>query len=185
MTSQALADELEVSTRTILRDVDAMTEAGLPIIVHQGNQGGIELGFNYRTRLTGLDADEAEALGLLLNFAQPYAEQLGLSKPAQRAAKKLVESMPDNVRQTISRAMDRYLVSAREPDDDSRLQAMALAVRERRVVYLRSKSVEPQRIQPVALSYDQHGWHVVDSVQRDQPISMTDWHDINVSSHTH
>ena len=54
MTSRALAEETEVTPRTILRDVDAMTEAGLPIIVHQGNKGGIELGFNYRTRLTGL-----------------------------------------------------------------------------------------------------------------------------------
>lgn len=54
LTSAQLASELEVSCRTILRDVDAMTEAGLPIIVYQGNQGGIELGFNYRTRLTGL-----------------------------------------------------------------------------------------------------------------------------------
>ena len=46
LTSAQLASELEVSSRTILRDVDAMTEAGLPIIVYQGNQGGIELGFN-------------------------------------------------------------------------------------------------------------------------------------------
>ncbi len=53
MTCAALARELEVATRTILRDVDALTEAGLPIIVLQGNRGGIELGFNYRTRLTG------------------------------------------------------------------------------------------------------------------------------------
>ncbi len=45
-TSAQLAAELEVARRTILRDVDALTEAGLPIIVYQGNQGGIELGFN-------------------------------------------------------------------------------------------------------------------------------------------
>ena len=43
MTSVQLAEELEVSRRTILRDVDALTEAGLPVIVFQGNQGGIEL----------------------------------------------------------------------------------------------------------------------------------------------
>ena len=44
MTSTSLAKEVEVSVRTILRDVDAMTEAGLPIVVHRGNGGGIELG---------------------------------------------------------------------------------------------------------------------------------------------
>ncbi|MGE3178066.1 MAG: HTH domain-containing protein, partial [Vicinamibacterales bacterium] len=43
LTSAALARELEVARRTILRDVDALTEAGLPIVVHQGNRGGIEL----------------------------------------------------------------------------------------------------------------------------------------------
>lgn len=53
-TSVQLAQELEVAPRTILRNVDAMTEAGLPIIDLQGNGGVIELGFNYRTRLTGL-----------------------------------------------------------------------------------------------------------------------------------
>jgi predicted DNA-binding transcriptional regulator YafY len=44
MTSTQLAQELEVAPRTILRDVDAMTEAGLPVLVHKGNAGGIELG---------------------------------------------------------------------------------------------------------------------------------------------
>ncbi len=72
MNSADLAGELEVSRRTILRDVDAMTEAGLPIVVHQGNRGGIELGFNYRTRLTGLAADEAEALGVILARVRTY-----------------------------------------------------------------------------------------------------------------
>jgi predicted DNA-binding transcriptional regulator YafY len=94
-TARQLASELEVAPRTILRDVDAMTEAGLPIIVHQGNRGGIELGFNYRTRLTGLAQDEAEALGLILSARNPLIAALDLDHAAARARAKLVESLPD------------------------------------------------------------------------------------------
>ncbi len=65
MTAQDLSRELEVAPRTILRDVDALTEAGLPVVVQAGYRGGISLGFDYRTRLTGLSTDEAEALGAL------------------------------------------------------------------------------------------------------------------------
>ncbi len=64
MTAPALARELEVHPRTILRDIDALTEAGLPVITHSGAAGGVELGFNYRTRLTGLAEDEALAIWL-------------------------------------------------------------------------------------------------------------------------
>ncbi|MBO6602406.1 hypothetical protein [Rhodophyticola porphyridii] len=63
-TSKQLARELEGAPRAILRDVDAMTEAGLPIIVHRGNRGGIEFGFNNRARLTDLNFSEAGALAL-------------------------------------------------------------------------------------------------------------------------
>ena len=94
-TSVQLAQELEVAPRTILRDVDAMTEAGLPIIVHQGSGGGIELGFNYRTRLTGLARDEAAALGLILSAENPMISALGLENAAKRARAKLIESLPD------------------------------------------------------------------------------------------
>src|ERR1700676_3735987 len=92
MTSVQLAAELEVTPRTILRDVDALTEAGLPVIVHQGAQGGIELGFNYRTRLTGLAADEAEAMAAILARPIPELGDLGMSEAGQRARSKLLES---------------------------------------------------------------------------------------------
>ena len=80
LTAPALAAELEVDPRTILRDVDAMSQAGLPILTHRGAQGGIELGFNYRTRLTGLAEDEAEALAIWL-AAPPAA----ISRPTKNS----------------------------------------------------------------------------------------------------
>ena len=102
LTCGTLAKELEVTRRTILRDVDALTEAGLPVVVIRGNQGGIELGFNYRTRLTGLAADEAEALAVLLAQPAPGLDQLGMRPAADRAVAKLVEALPDGVRNRIA-----------------------------------------------------------------------------------
>ena len=101
MTATALALELEVAHRTVLRDMDALTEAGLPIIAFQGNQGGFELAFDYRTRLTGLDADESEALAIVLDAPTQRLAALGLAEAGRRAIGKLRESFPDQVRRRM------------------------------------------------------------------------------------
>lgn len=62
MTAQQLAGELEVSVRTIYRDVESLHEAGIPLYGDAGPAGGYQLLAGYRTRLTGLSADEAEAM---------------------------------------------------------------------------------------------------------------------------
>jgi predicted DNA-binding transcriptional regulator YafY len=80
LTAAQLAHELEVDRRTILRDVDALNEAGLPVLTQQGQGGGITLGFDYRTRLTGLDHDEAEAMALILALMPQEVIDLGLAQ---------------------------------------------------------------------------------------------------------
>ena len=84
MTAAELATELDVSRRTVLRDIEALGEAGLPVLVHRGSRGGFELGFNHRTRLTGLASDEAEALGVVLSAPVPELAELGLVDAAAR-----------------------------------------------------------------------------------------------------
>lgn len=185
MTSAELAEELEVARRTILRDVDAMTEAGLPIVVTQGNRGGIELGFNYRTRLTGLAADEAEALALMLSKPVPEIDALGMTHAATRARAKLIESFPDGVRERIHRARDRFRFAdvAREPDDP-RLPAVADAIRGRRIVHLRAHTAETRRVHPVALMRDASDWSLVDARVEDSHVPRAEWGDINISAKT-
>ena len=61
----SMGEVLMMRDQRILRDVDALTEAGLPMIVYPGHRGGIELGFDYRTGLTGLAADEARIRSLV------------------------------------------------------------------------------------------------------------------------
>ena len=178
-TSTQLAAELECAPRTILRDVDAMTEAGLPIIVHQGNQGGIELGFNYRTRLTGLAADEAEAFGIITALPRDTLRALGREDAAARALDKLTESFPDPVRARIAEAKARFHVTAEAPPDDPRIPALAEAIRQGRTVRLRARSQTPLQIRPTQPFCTPDGWAVA---ERDgTAIPQSDWGDINIS----
>ncbi|ABD55221.1 helix-turn-helix transcriptional regulator [Jannaschia sp. CCS1] len=180
-TSVQLGEELEVAPRTILRDVDAMSEAGLPIIVHQGNRGGIELGFNYRTRLTGLAKEEAQALGLILGAANPMIATLGLSQPAAQARAKLVESLPDKTRDHVAAMMAQFKLVADDPVDDPRIRALGLAIQAQTEVRIRFASRSEQLIHPVVLEMRGPQWRVRDG-STDSWIAMTDWGRINISA---
>ncbi len=186
LTSRDLARELEVTPRTILRDVDALTEAGLPMVVHAGYRGGIELGFDYRTRLTGLAADEAEAIGVLLARPVNDLAPLGIADAANRARRKLMESFPDAVRARASEAARRFRF-AQPPaatEVDPRLPALAAAVREQRVVRVQAYQPRERVIHPVALVCDAAGWLVEDNLAADAPIRLDACGDINISSRT-
>lgn len=179
-TSAQLADELEVTPRTILRDVDAMTEAGLPIIVHQGNQGGIELGFNYRTRLTGLATEEAQALGLILSASNPMIAVLGLEKAAMQARAKLIESLPDKTRHHCVDTLSRFSLVNEEPVQNLRAHALAKAIQARTIARLRFATKSEQTIHPNALRADANTWSVHDALT-DTWIPEAAWGRLNMS----
>jgi predicted DNA-binding transcriptional regulator YafY len=182
MTSEALAVELEVSKRTILRDVEALSEAGLPMIVRPGRGGGIELGFNYRTRLTGLASDEAEAFGILLGRGAPELAALGLMDSAARATTKLIESLPDTSRGIAQRAASQFRLRPTQLPEDERVSALAEAVRRGLVVRIRVRGPDMRTVHPLGLTFGASGWELIDALDPGTSIPITDCGTINISS---
>lgn len=105
LTAQELAQRLEVSERTIYRDLEALSSAGIPVYTERGPGGGISLVDGYQTRLTGLTAAEAQAL-FLLGMAGPLSD-LGLDRALSDALLKLSAALPVGQREDAQRLHER------------------------------------------------------------------------------
>jgi predicted DNA-binding transcriptional regulator YafY len=92
--AEQLAEELEVSVRTIYRDITALCTWGVPVYCERGPGGGIELLERYRTDLTGLSTDEARAL-FMLSIPTPL-DELGVAGELKAAMLKLVAALPSS-----------------------------------------------------------------------------------------
>lgn len=113
MTANELASELEVSARTVLRDIEALSIAGVPVYAERGRNGGFSLLPGFRTELTGLNHDEALAL---LTAGSARGEQVfGLGTALASAMRKVVDALPDGHRADLDGAARRFLV---EPEAD-------------------------------------------------------------------
>ncbi|WP_282784323.1 MULTISPECIES: WYL domain-containing protein [unclassified Nocardia] len=113
LSATALARELEVSTRTVLRDIEALSAAGIPVYAERGRRGGFALLPGFRTELTGLNHDEA--LALLVAGSRRGALAFGLGTALSSAMRKVVDALPDSNRATATGAAQRLLI---EPETD-------------------------------------------------------------------
>ncbi|GLI02265.1 helix-turn-helix transcriptional regulator [Phytohabitans aurantiacus] len=113
LTADALARELEVSTRTVLRDIEALSAAGVPVHAERGRHGGFALLPGFRTELTGLNHDEA--LALLTAGSGRGDQVLGLRSALASAMRKVLDALPESHRAAASDAAQRFLV---EPETD-------------------------------------------------------------------
>lgn len=163
MTAGDLATTLEVSARTVLRDVEALSEAGVPIYTARGSGGGIDLLEGFTTYLTGLTDDEA---GCLFLIGQPeVAHRLGLGKPTRSARNKLSIALPAAAAQRAENLATWFLhdpdpaTGHRIPHGELRRIARCIAARHR--VELTFPAAEPVLAEPLGIVLKAGSWYLV------------------------
>jgi predicted DNA-binding transcriptional regulator YafY len=167
MTAVALAKELEVTPRTIYRDVDALSGAGVPIYANGGPGGGYALLDSYRTTLTGLREDEVKAL-FMMTIPGPLAD-LGVNQTMQTAVLKLTSALPSQHQAQAEFVRQRLHLDAaawfQVVDDVPFLSVVQTAVwqdHQLQIVYRRpSGSVSERVVRPYGLVAKAAVWYLV------------------------
>jgi predicted DNA-binding transcriptional regulator YafY len=170
LTAQALAEEFEVSERTIYRDIDELSAAGVPVYADRGPGGGFRLLDGYRTKLTGLSAAEAETL--LLAGLPDAAADLGIAAPLATAQLKLLASLPPAAGSSAARIASRFHLDPldwfRSAAPPTHLPAIAQAVWSQKRIAIRyeswSKTIE-RKIDPLGLVMKAGAWYMVGRAQ--------------------
>jgi len=166
-TTDRLAEEFEVSRRTILRDLYALRVAGFPVYTERGPHGGCYLHEEYRNTLTQLTTDEIAAL--FLSSIQEPLKDLGLSEPLRGAVLKLTAALPESRQAARSRVAERIFIDpkpwTRPSEPIGRLDTLHRAVMEDRWVTAKFSRpfgvVTERRIAPYGLVAKAGAWFVV------------------------
>ncbi|MFE9922275.1 helix-turn-helix transcriptional regulator [Streptomyces sp. NPDC005774] len=166
MTAPELAAELEVSVRTVYRDVEALGASGVPVRAARGPEGGYRLMEGYRTRLTGLT--DAEAGSLFLAGLPGPARDLGLGAVLASAQLKVEAALPGELADQARRVRERFHLDApawfRDADPVPHLERISGAVWERRVLrthYRRWRGEVHREVHPLGLVLKGGIWYLV------------------------
>jgi predicted DNA-binding transcriptional regulator YafY len=166
LTAEDLAAEFEVSERTIYRDIDALSMAGVPVYGDRGPGGGFKLLEGYQTKLTGLDAEEAEAMPMM--GMASAAAQLGLGAAAHGARNKMLSALPSARQLNADKVAQRVHFDPvewyRAAEPLPHLPAIARAVLDQQAIAMRYESwkgVRDWRVRPLGLVMKAGVWYLV------------------------
>ncbi|MGW7004003.1 helix-turn-helix transcriptional regulator [Streptomyces sp. NPDC054933] len=168
VTATELAARLEVSVRTIYRDIEALSAAGVPVWVERGRNGGVRLLPGYRTDVTGMTSDEARALFVLA--ADGAYEALGLGSSIGSALRKVMAALPAVHRPAAERISERILVDpvrwmqgGTVEVELGELQRAVFTDQRLRLSYRHSGEVEPREytVDPYGLVSKAGVWYLV------------------------
>jgi predicted DNA-binding transcriptional regulator YafY len=166
LTARELARRLEVSLRTVHRDMDALSAAGVPVFALRGSRGGWQLDEDWRTRVPGLDESELRALLM----AQPrVVGDPRLAAAAERALGKLVAALPASLRERAHSIRQRLYVDTTgwrgAPDDLSALEVVQEGVSRDRKLAIRYRRADRERVErtidPLGLVAKGSTWYLV------------------------
>ena len=168
MSARTIAERLETSERTIYRDLDALSAAGIPVYTERGRNGGCALLPGYRTDVSGLTAKEARALFVFAGGGT--LKDLGLDQPLKAALRKLMASLPKAQRPGAIQAGQRIVVEPRgwmrQPEELPHLSAIQDAVwmdQRVQISYRSSGSTQARRLtlDPYGLVSKAGTWYLI------------------------
>ncbi len=166
MSAQALSEALEVSVRTLYRDVDQLSAAGVPIYAERGRHGGFALLPGWKTTLTGLTPSEAQAV--FLSGLPGPAQDLGLGGDVEGARLKLLAALPAGWRDDAQRVSTRLHLDPvdwyRESEPTPHLTTVAAAVWNGHQIRMRYESwadTVERTVSPLGLVLKAGVWYLV------------------------
>lgn len=163
MTARELAAELEVSARTVHRDIEALSSAGVPVYAERGARGGFRLLEGHRLQLNGLTTDEAAALAFA--GTPSAASELGVYSASRSAGVKLASALAPDARAAWLHAAAEVLIDV-DPWEPAVVRtaivrALRRAIERRRVVRVCTDRVSDVEIAPLGLVRKAGAWHLV------------------------
>lgn len=165
MSAPALAAALEVSVRTVYRDIDQLSAAGVPVWGEAGRSGGFQLREGWRTQLTGLTVPEARAI-FMAGLPGPAAE-LGLGEAMATAQLKLLAALPDDWRADAQQVAGRFHLDAIDwfrsaaPPPQLKTVAEAVWLTQRLAMRYESwKDVRDSVVEPLGLVLKAGTWYM-------------------------